>query len=156
MGSEIVLMPSVTVYRLWSPRRTISCAYAPLRNVRRGFERRISLLATGSSALPIAVECCFADSSVWHFAQAWGPTYLASFLPGRHGVVSASPPLMPGPWARDLGRLLQSKNPITPTRTTMAEIFTLTRKFESAIESGMIQPGNKFTITGRKFVTASV
>ncbi len=59
-------------------------------------------MAAGSIARPIAVER-WPVSVSWHFAQACGPTYVASFWFGRQGVAASRsrPSLMPGPWALD-------------------------------------------------------
>src|SRR6266481_6516258 len=90
-----------------------------------------------------------AASSAGPFTQAGGPVYFASLLLGRHGVeMAVLPPFMPGPWAVDLsGRSKQSRSPITPTRTTIAEVFSLSRIFECAIGSGITQPRSRFIQT---------
>ncbi len=85
----------------------------------------MTLEATGSIALPIAVECWF-TSSVWHFEQICGPTYFASFLLGRQVVTAAllPPALMTGSCARELnGQVTQTMTPARATKTTMTSVF---------------------------------
>jgi hypothetical protein len=87
----------------------------------RVFERSTSLVSAVWAARPIAVECCVADSSRWHFAQTSAPTYFASGRFGLHVVGLRAPPaLIEGPCARE-GRRQKAKT--KTTKSDAAESF---------------------------------